>query len=74
MSVRHPWAAGVVLCVALVSTACDVKVGESGLSVDFAGSKATDEWVRSYDIQPGGRLESRQRGGVARDAPEGGDA
>ena len=57
MSVRHPWAAGVVLCVALVSTACDVKVGESGLSVDFAGSKATDEWVRSYDIQPGGRLD-----------------
>jgi hypothetical protein len=46
-----------MLCLSLVSIACDVKVGESGLSVDFAAGKATDEWVRSYDIQPGGRLD-----------------
>jgi hypothetical protein len=57
MSVRYQWAAGVALCLALVSVACDVKVGESGLSVDFTGDKATDEWVRSYEIQPGGRLD-----------------
>ena len=38
--------------------ACDVKVGEGGgLSVDFAAGKASDEWVRTYDIKPGGRLE-----------------
>jgi len=43
--------------VALVSIACDVKVGESGLSVDFSAGKATDEWVRTYDITPGGRLD-----------------
>jgi len=57
MNRRNGWAAGTVLCVALVSIACDVKVGESGLSVDFSAGKATDEWVRTYDITPGGRLD-----------------
>jgi hypothetical protein len=58
MSLRHQRVGGVVLCLAFVSTACDVKVGEGGgLSVDFSGSKVTDEWVRSYDITPGGRLD-----------------
>ena len=57
MSSRHLWAGGVVLSLALVSAACDVKVGEGGgLSVDFAAGKASDEWVRTYDIKPGGRL------------------
>ena len=46
-----------MLSLALASVACDIKVGEGGgLSVDFAG-KASDEWVRTYDITPGGRLE-----------------
>jgi len=58
MSVRHQWVGGVVLCLALASTACDVKVGEGGgLSVDFNHGQATDEWVRSYDIKPGGHLD-----------------
>jgi Putative adhesin len=57
MSRRHKWAWGVLLCLALVSISCDVKVGEGGLSVDFTAGKATDEWVRSYDIKPGGRLD-----------------
>jgi len=58
MRMRHLCAGGLVLCLALVSIACDVKVGEGGgLSVDFRGGKATDEWVRSYDLQPGGRLD-----------------
>ena len=59
MSSRHLWAGGVVLGLALGSVACDVKVGEGGggLSVDFAAGKASDEWVRTYDIKPGGRLE-----------------
>ena len=30
MRMRHLWAGGVVLCLALVSLACDVKVGEGG--------------------------------------------
>jgi hypothetical protein len=57
MSRRHFWAGGVLLGLALVSVACDVKVGDDGLSVDFTAGKATDEWVRSYDIKPGGSLE-----------------
>jgi hypothetical protein len=57
MNRRLGWAGAVTLCLSLVSLACDVKVGENGLSVDFTGSKATDEWVRSYDIKPGGHLD-----------------
>ena len=58
MNSRHGWAGAGVLCLALVSVACDVKVGESGgLSLDFASGKATDEWVRTYEIKPGGRLD-----------------
>jgi hypothetical protein len=57
MSSRHSWAWGMVLGMALASVACDVKVGEGGgLSVDFAAGKASDEWVRTYDIKPGGHL------------------
>jgi len=58
MSSRHSWALGVALGLALASAACDVKVGEGGgLSVDFAAGKASDEWVRTYDIKPGGHLD-----------------
>src|SRR5262245_3357238 len=58
MNRRHRWAGAVIVCVVLVSAACDVKVGENGgMSVDFAGGKATDEWVRTYDLKPGGRLD-----------------
>ena len=57
MNSRHVWTAGVVLSLAIASVACDVKVGEGGgLSVDFAAGKASDEWVRSYTIKPGGHL------------------
>jgi hypothetical protein len=58
MNSRHVWTAGVVLSLALASVACDVKVGEGGgLSVDLASGKASDEWVRSYTIKPGGHLD-----------------
>jgi hypothetical protein len=57
MSRRHLWAGGVLLGLALASVACDVKVGDDGLSVDLRAGKATDEWVRSYDIKPGGSLD-----------------
>jgi hypothetical protein len=58
MNRRHGRAGAVIVCLALVSAACDVKVGENGgLAVDFAGSRATDEWVRTYDLKPGGRLD-----------------
>jgi hypothetical protein len=41
-----------------VSLACDVQVGDKGItSVDFTAGKASDEWVRTYDLKPGGRLD-----------------
>ena len=63
MSRRRQWEGGrvcslVVASLVLASAGCDVKVGESGgLSVDFTAGRATDEWVRTYDIKPGGRLD-----------------
>ena len=64
------WAGGAHLCLALVSIACDVKVGENGgLSVDFAAGRATDEWVRTYDIKPGGRLDIINVNGADRSVP-----
>lgn len=56
MSKRLAWPSG-VLFAALLSIACDVKVGEGGLSLDIGGGKVTDEWTRSYTIQSGGHLE-----------------
>lgn len=57
---------GLVLSLALASTACDVKVGEGGdVSVDFGG-KASDEWVRTYDLKPGGHLEILNTNGQIR--------
>jgi hypothetical protein len=46
-----------LLLAAALSTGCDVKVGEHGVSVDIVEGKATDEWTRSYSISPGGELE-----------------
>jgi hypothetical protein len=63
MSSRRQWERARGFCLGLAalvlaSAGCDVKVGdEGGLSVDFTAGKATDEWVRTYDIKPGGRLD-----------------
>jgi hypothetical protein len=46
-----------VLCLAGVGVACDVKVGKDGLSVDVVSGKANDEWTRTYTLPKGGRLE-----------------
>jgi hypothetical protein len=56
-------AVGVSLAIALLVAACDVRVGEKGVSVGVASGKAEDEWVRSYTIQPGGQLEIVSDGG-----------
>lgn len=46
------------LLLALAAPACDIKVGEKGgFSIAPTQGKATDEWVRSYPLPPGGRLE-----------------
>lgn len=49
--------AAVVLCLGLTVAACDIKVGDNGLSVDVASGRAADEWTRSYKLPKGGRLE-----------------
>src|ERR1043166_8559146 len=43
--------------VLLLTTGCDVNVGKGGFSIDIAEGKATDEWVRHYNLASGGRLE-----------------
>ena len=46
-----------LLVVAALGSACDVRVGENGVSLDVAGGKATDEWTRISTIAPGGTVE-----------------
>ena len=44
--------------LALLASGCDVKVGEKGdLSVDLVEGRASDEWVRSYQLPKDGQLE-----------------
>jgi hypothetical protein len=56
MSTRSFLPAGLV-CLSLVGPACDVKVGEGGLSFDVAQGKASDDWTRTYALGANGRLE-----------------
>ena len=53
-----------VVCLAGFATACDVKVGKDGLSLDVASGKAADEWTRTYTLPKGGRLEIINVNGV----------
>ena len=46
-----------LLVTAALGAACDVRVGENGVSVDVAGGKASNEWTRTYTISPGGALD-----------------
>lgn len=50
-----PRASALLLCLGVA--ACDVKVGDKGMSVGVATEVATDDWKRSYTLPPGGRLE-----------------
>lgn len=66
-------AAAWTILAACVS-ACDVKVGEGGgLSLDIASGKASDEWVRTYDVAAGGQVEIVNINGPieARPSPDG---
>jgi hypothetical protein len=47
----------VLLAAAMLATACDVQVGENGLSLDIAHGRAKDEWVRTYTLPANGTLE-----------------
>jgi hypothetical protein len=63
-----------VLCLtvvagALTSAACDVNVGEHGVSLDVTHGRAEDEWTRSYALAAGGRLEIVSGGGPVNVTP-----
>jgi hypothetical protein len=48
-----PWA----LAGAIVTGACDIQVGDQGVSLDIAEGKVSDEWARTYTLPASGRLE-----------------
>ena len=50
------WSALSILAVVAVA-GCDVRVGDKGTSLGVASETVTDEWIRSYPLTPGGRLE-----------------
>jgi hypothetical protein len=52
-----PSALAGLLGLAVVTTGCDIRVNENGVSLDIAEGKATDEWARTYTLTRGGRLE-----------------
>jgi DUF4097 and DUF4098 domain-containing protein YvlB len=41
----------------LLGAACDVHVGDNGVSVGIADGRATEEWERTYTVQPAASLE-----------------
>jgi hypothetical protein len=47
----------VAILAGVLTAGCDVQVGDNGVSFGIAQGKATDEWVRSYTLQPGGHLD-----------------
>lgn len=72
-SVRAWALAGCLLLAAGGTAACDVSVGEGGgFRLGVASGRASDEWVRTYTIAEGGRLEVRnQNGGITVEPSEG---
>lgn len=63
------------LLLALVTAACDIKVGEKGgFSIEPTQGKANDEWVRTYSLPKGGRLEIVNTYGSIDAFPAKGDA
>lgn len=50
------------LCLAV--SACDVKVGEKGVSLNVASEQASETWQRSYTLPAKGRLELSSVGGT----------
>src|SRR5262245_10538068 len=53
-----------ILCALCAITACDVKVGDNGLSVDVAHGKAADEWKRTYHVTAGGLVDVQNVSGL----------
>jgi DUF4097 and DUF4098 domain-containing protein YvlB len=64
---EHQFRSGVVclgiFVASLAVAACDVKVGDQGMSFDVTRGRANDEWTRTYTIAEGGTLEIVSGGG-----------
>jgi hypothetical protein len=57
MTIRPSFACAAVLVVAITS-ACDVRVNDKGVSLDVnEGGRAEDTWSRTYTVSKGGRFE-----------------
>jgi len=51
-----PYALPLYIASVLALSACDVKVGEKGMSVGVARETASEQWTRSYTLSPDRRL------------------
>jgi DUF4097 and DUF4098 domain-containing protein YvlB len=51
------------VAMALAVAACDVKVGDQGMSFDVTQGRANDEWTRTYALPKGGTLAIDSGGG-----------
>ena len=58
-----------LIALALAASACDVNIGEHGLSMGLSAGKAQNEWTKTYTVSPGGRLEIVNINGVINAAP-----
>lgn len=63
-----------VVAAALLVAACDVRVGEDGVSVDVARGRARDEWARTYTLPATGTFEIVNVNGVIEATPADGTA
>jgi len=53
----RPYCFSALILAATLGAACDVRVGENGVSVDVSHAKAVEEWSRTYTLPKGGSLE-----------------
>jgi DUF4097 and DUF4098 domain-containing protein YvlB len=64
MTFRSIPAVAVAAVLAVTGAACDVHVGENGLSVDVASGKATEDWSRTYRVARGASVEIANTNGT----------
>ena len=62
----------IVFAAAMLAAACDVQVGEQGLSLDISHGRALDEWVRTYTLPATGTLEIVNVNGLIEASPSSG--
>jgi hypothetical protein len=61
-----------LLVLALAASACDVNIGEHGLSMGVVAGKAQNEWTKTYTLAAGGQLEIVNVNGAINASPASG--